>query len=89
MPYSRYPRFLDQLARNTPRVRCEPANVTLPLVAGIGQRLLEGIDVLDVGCGHGRAINLMAQAYPASRFLGVDVAAQASMAHERKLRHAI
>jgi 2-polyprenyl-3-methyl-5-hydroxy-6-metoxy-1,4-benzoquinol methylase len=43
-------------------------------VDGLRERLQHGIDVLDVGCGHGRAINLMAQAYPASRFLGVDVA---------------
>ena len=46
--------------------------MTLPLVDGLEEGLRQGIDVLDVGCGHGRAINLMAQAYPASRFLGVD-----------------
>ena len=77
VPYSRYPRFLDQLARNSAaRFDANLLNVTLPLVDGVEQRLLEGIDVLDVGCGHGRAINVMAQAYPASRFLGVDVTAQ-------------
>ena len=76
VPYSRYPRFLDQLAtHNAAGFDANLLSVTLPLVEGLGQRLLEGIDVLDVGCGHGRAINLMAQAYPASRFLGVDVAA--------------
>jgi SAM-dependent methyltransferase len=77
VPYSRYPRFLDQLARNSAaRFHANLLEVTLPLVDGVEKRLLEGIDVLDVGCGHGRAINVMAQAYPASRFLGVDVAAQ-------------
>jgi SAM-dependent methyltransferase len=74
--YSRYPRFLDQLASHSAAgFDANLLSVTLPLVEGLGQRLLEGIDVLDVGCGHGRAINLMAQAYPASRFLGVDVVA--------------
>jgi SAM-dependent methyltransferase len=94
VPYSRYPRFLDQLARQTAAgFDANLLSVTLPLVDGLEQRLLDGIDVLDVGCGHGRAINLMAQAYPASRFLGVDVAAQSiegarSEAASRGLRNA-
>jgi SAM-dependent methyltransferase len=76
VPYSRYPRFLSELARHSAAgFDANLLNVTLPLVDGLEKRLLQGIDVLDVGCGHGRAINLMAQAYPASRFLGVDVAA--------------
>jgi SAM-dependent methyltransferase len=76
VPYSRYPRFLEQLAsHNAAGFDANLLSVTLPLVDGLEQRLQQGIDVLDVGCGHGRAINLMAQAYPASRFLGVDVAA--------------
>ena len=75
VPYSRYPRFLDQLASNTAAgFDANLLSVTLPLVDGLEERLRQGIDVLDVGCGHGHAINLMAGAYPASRFLGVDVA---------------
>jgi SAM-dependent methyltransferase len=76
VPYSRYPRFLEQLAsHNAAGFDANLLSVTLPLVDGLEERLRRGIDVLDVGCGHGRAINVMAQAYPASRFLGVDVAA--------------
>jgi SAM-dependent methyltransferase len=45
---------------------------TLPLVPGLTERLENGIDVLDVGCGQGHAINVMAQAYPNSRFTGYD-----------------
>jgi SAM-dependent methyltransferase len=45
---------------------------TLPLVAGLVERLERGIDVLDVGCGSGHAINVMARAFPRSRFLGYD-----------------
>jgi SAM-dependent methyltransferase len=76
VPYSRYPRFLEQLAsHNAAGFDANLLSVTLPLVDGLEERLRQGIDVLDVGCGHGRAINLMAQAFPASRFLGVDVAA--------------
>jgi SAM-dependent methyltransferase len=44
----------------------------LPLVPGLVDRLNEGIDLADVGCGQGHAINLMARAFPASRFTGYD-----------------
>ena len=45
-------------------------DVTLPLVGGLVDRLRSGIDVLDVGCGHGHAANLIADAFPASRVHG-------------------
>jgi 2-polyprenyl-3-methyl-5-hydroxy-6-metoxy-1,4-benzoquinol methylase len=44
----------------------------LPLVPGLIDRLEEGIEVLDVGSGSGRALNLLAQAFPNSRFTGYD-----------------
>jgi 2-polyprenyl-3-methyl-5-hydroxy-6-metoxy-1,4-benzoquinol methylase len=44
----------------------------LPLVPGLIDRLEAGIDVLDVGCGSGRALNLMARMFPNSRFTGYD-----------------
>ena len=46
--------------------------VILPLVAGLEERLQAGIDVADIGCGSGHALNLMAQAFPRSRFAGYD-----------------
>jgi ubiquinone/menaquinone biosynthesis C-methylase UbiE len=49
----------------------------LPLVPGLSERLQEGIDVLDVGCGSGRAMNLMARKFPNSRFLGYDFSEEA------------
>jgi SAM-dependent methyltransferase len=45
----------------------------MPLVPGLVERLEEGIDVLDVGCGSGRALNLMARSFPNSRFVGYDL----------------
>jgi ubiquinone/menaquinone biosynthesis C-methylase UbiE len=48
-------------------------DVTLPLVPGLVDRLREGIDVADVGCGSGHAVNLMAAAFPRSRFTGFDL----------------
>src|SRR5512145_1579 len=50
---------------------------TLPLVPGLVDQLEAGIDVLDMGCGEGVAIRMMAQRFPRSRFVGVDLAAEA------------
>jgi len=54
-----------------------PIAETLLLVPGLVERLQAGIDVLDVGCGRGHAINLMAREFPASRFTGLDFSAEA------------
>ena len=51
-------------------------NLLLPVwipAVGLGERLEAGIDVADVGCGRGRALVKMAQAFPRSRFVGYDV----------------
>ena len=47
-------------------------DVALPAVPGLVERLKAGIEAADVGCGQGHAINLMAQAFPNSRFTGYD-----------------
>lgn len=44
----------------------------VPAVEGLAQQLEGGASVADVGCGHGAALILMAQAYPNSRFVGFD-----------------
>ena len=44
----------------------------LPTVDGLVERLQRGARVLDVGCGLGTATRLLASAFPASSFLGVD-----------------
>lgn len=49
----------------------------LPAVPGLVERLRIGARVLDLGCGTGHAINLMAQAFPASRFVGLDLSPDA------------
>lgn len=43
----------------------------LPLTGEL-DRLHAGIDVVDIGCGQGHAINLMARAFPQSTFAGLD-----------------
>jgi SAM-dependent methyltransferase len=49
----------------------------LPLIPGLIDALQQGIDVLDVGCGSGRALNKLAEAFPNSRFTGYDFSAEA------------
>jgi SAM-dependent methyltransferase len=44
----------------------------LPALDGVVPKLERGGSVLDVGCGHGASTLLMAAAFPASRFQGVD-----------------
>jgi 2-polyprenyl-3-methyl-5-hydroxy-6-metoxy-1,4-benzoquinol methylase len=49
----------------------------LPLVPGLVAALQKGIDVADVGCGSGHALNVMARMFPASRFRGYDFSEEA------------
>jgi 2-polyprenyl-3-methyl-5-hydroxy-6-metoxy-1,4-benzoquinol methylase len=44
----------------------------LPALEGVVEKLEAGATVADVGCGHGASTILLAQAYPNSRFVGVD-----------------
>lgn len=56
----------------------------LPAVDGLVDKLTAGATVADIGCGHGASTVLMAQAYPASRFVGSDYhAASIGTAMER------
>ncbi|UXA16318.1 class I SAM-dependent methyltransferase [Mycobacterium sp. SMC-4] len=73
LSYSEYPRFHTLMAEESGEVfDAALVDVILPMVDGLPEKLATGADVADFGCGSGHAVNLMAQAYPASRFVGVD-----------------
>jgi SAM-dependent methyltransferase len=77
LPYSDYPRFHELMAEDSGEVfDAALVDVILPLIDGLPERLRTGADVADIGCGSGHAINLMAQAFSASRFTGIDFAAE-------------
>src|SRR5271169_6005452 len=73
VPYSAFPKFQAVMAEDSGAVHdATLIDVTLPLVPGLVDRLRQGIDVADIGCGSGHAVNLMAEAFPRSRFVGLD-----------------
>ena len=73
VPYAKFPTFQKLMAEQSADIHDVALfDGTLPLVDGIQARLEAGIDVCDIGCGQGHAINLMAKAYPNSRFTGWD-----------------
>lgn len=90
VPYSRMPRFQALQAEESAQIHdAGLVDVTLPLVDGLVDRLRSGIDVLDIGCGHGHVVNLIADAFPASRVTGIDISEQgiaAGRAEAERLR---
>jgi 2-polyprenyl-3-methyl-5-hydroxy-6-metoxy-1,4-benzoquinol methylase len=78
VPYERFVRFHEVMAEDSGQTVI-PALIDhiLPLEPGLIGRLEEGIRVLDVGCGRGKALNLMARAFPNSRFVGYDLSEEA------------
>jgi 2-polyprenyl-3-methyl-5-hydroxy-6-metoxy-1,4-benzoquinol methylase len=87
--YSSFPQFQRLMAEDSAQiVDVSLVQTTLPLIPGLVERLQEGIDVADIGCGSGHAINVMAQAFPNSRFVGYDMSQEgiaAAQAESRRL----
>jgi 2-polyprenyl-3-methyl-5-hydroxy-6-metoxy-1,4-benzoquinol methylase len=73
VPYSKFSRFQEVMAEDSAQtVAAALVDSILPLVPGLLEKLQAGLTVLDVGCGRGRAVNLMGRAFPNSRFTGHD-----------------
>ncbi|CEK10844.1 class I SAM-dependent methyltransferase [Legionella hackeliae] len=74
VPYEAYPRFHEVMAEESKQtILSNLLEKTLPLVVGIQQKLQQGIQVLDIGCGYAEALTLMAKTYPKSQFTGYDL----------------
>lgn len=76
--YADYGRFHEVMAEDSGQ-GVVPALLShiLPLADGLIRRLERGIDVLDVGCGAGRALLVLARHFPRSRFIGYDLCEEA------------
>jgi ubiquinone/menaquinone biosynthesis C-methylase UbiE len=78
VPYERYGRFHEVMAQDSGQTVL-PAllDAILPLAPELIRRLHQGIEVLDLGCGRGRALIKLAAHFPNSRFTGYDLSNEA------------
>jgi SAM-dependent methyltransferase len=88
LPYSEFPRFHAVRAEEArDLIDASLVDEILPLVKHLPERLRSGIDVADFGCGSGHAVNVMAGAFPESRFTGLDFAEPAVAAARAEATH--
>ncbi|MBI4780835.1 MAG: methyltransferase domain-containing protein [Oscillatoriophycideae cyanobacterium NC_groundwater_1537_Pr4_S-0.65um_50_18] len=91
VPYSEFKRFHAVMAEDSGQTTVSALfDHVLPLIPELTEALQDGIAVLDVGCGYGRALNKLAEAFPNSRFTGYDFSKEAILtanaeAQRRKL----
>lgn len=72
--YGDYPCFHQIMAEDSEQsVVTSLFDILMPLIKGIDEQLGTGIEVMDAGCGKGRAMIAMAERYPQSRFTGYDL----------------
>ena len=87
VPYSSFPDFQRLMADESLHVMDNSLlQVILPLVEGMEERLQAGVEVADIGCGSGHALNIMAQAFPRSRFAGYDFSREGIAAAQAEAR---
>jgi 2-polyprenyl-3-methyl-5-hydroxy-6-metoxy-1,4-benzoquinol methylase len=78
VPYEKFPRFHEVMAEDSGMTVLDALeDHILPLVPGLKEKLNEGIRVLDLGCGRGRALLKMAGLFPESEFFGLDLSEEA------------
>ena len=89
VPYAAYPRFHQVMAEESDQTTVAGLEGhILPLVPGLPDRMAQGIDVLDVGCGSGFALVRLGMLYPDSRFVGYDVSTEGVEAGRAAARRA-
>jgi 2-polyprenyl-3-methyl-5-hydroxy-6-metoxy-1,4-benzoquinol methylase len=85
--YEKFHRFHEVMAEESAQtVVAALREHILPLGDGLTEKLEHGIDVLDIGCGSGRAVCLTAADYPRSRFVGYDLCEDAIAAARDQAR---
>ena len=78
VPYSRYHRFHEVMAEDSGQSVLSSLEAhILPLVPGLSIALDCGLRVLDVGCGRGLILMYLAQRFPRSQFVGMDLSTEA------------
>jgi hypothetical protein len=89
VPYSEFKRFHAVMAEASSQSTVMPLiDQVLPLVPGLTEALQQGIEVLDLGCGSGKALNKLAVAFPNSQFTGYDFSSETiAIANTEAQRH--
>ena len=76
--YDAYERFHEVMAEESNKNTVAVIDQQIvPLIEGLEARLEHGIDVADIGCGRGLAIMHLAKRFGRSRFVGIDLSADA------------
>lgn len=79
VPYEKFRRFHEVMAEDSGQsVLSSLESHILPLAPGLTERLAKGIRALDAGCGRGRILTTLAELYPRSRFVGMDLSREAT-----------
>jgi SAM-dependent methyltransferase len=78
VPYERFPRFHAVMAEDSGlSVLSSLESHILPLIPDLRDQLERGLRGLDAGCGSGRTLNRLAELFPKSRFVGMDLSKDA------------
>jgi len=78
VPYTAFPRFHEIMLEESRQTVVDALlEHILPLVPGLAVSLKNGIHVVDIGCGRGAALHLLASTFPKSLFVGYDLSAEA------------
>jgi 2-polyprenyl-3-methyl-5-hydroxy-6-metoxy-1,4-benzoquinol methylase len=68
-----------------PWMRANLVSTVLPALGGVEAKLRDGATVLDVGCGAGGVVLVLAEAFPQSRVVGYDISQHAlDLAKDRR-----
>ena len=78
VPYERFGRFHEVMAEHSSQTVVSALHShILPLVPGAEERLERGASLLDLGSGRGLALLALAERFPRSRFVGLDLSNEA------------
>ena len=78
VPYESFNRFHDVMAEESEQtVLSALIDKILPIVPDLNKKIESGAKILDVGCGSGKAVNLIARTFPDSECYGYDISEEA------------